>query len=118
MESSGPTSSGFSHPWVGSTHLPRSDAAARGEALRRVAAIASGLPEPWLLVGDFNSGAEWLAEFPRWAASPDPPEATYPVDAPDECIDYCVRPRSIPVRAEVLRRSGSDHFPVLFRCRP
>ena len=103
--------------WVGVTHLPRSDGAARAAALRRLADIASALSEPWLLVGDFNvDGAGWLAEFPEWAAGPDPPEPSYPVPEPRECIDYCVRPRRLPARAEVLGGSGSDHFAVLVRC--
>jgi endonuclease/exonuclease/phosphatase family metal-dependent hydrolase len=104
--------------WVGCTHLPRGDAGRRTQALDRAASVLTGLPEPWLLLGDFNCPpSAWLGQHPGLRALP---EATpsYPTAAPTECIDYCVVPRSANVRAEVLPVGGSDHLPLTVQLEP
>jgi endonuclease/exonuclease/phosphatase family metal-dependent hydrolase len=100
--------------WVGSTHLPAGDRAACRSAFGRVVDLASALPEPWLLVGDFNLAATKAMELaPQLRVGPNPAEPTFPVGKPSECIDYCLAPRTVDVRAEVLANTGSDHHPLL-----
>ena len=104
--------------WVGSTHLPRGDAEARVSALGRVNTALRGLSGQWILCGDFNIPASgWLDRYPTWTVSPDPARPTYPADEPSECIDYCVASAALSVEAEVLTTTGSDHRPLLLRCR-
>lgn len=104
--------------WIGSTHLPRSQADTRADAMQRLVAIARELGDQWLLCGDFNMPADsWigaqpsLRAYPRWAAS------THPTNEPVEPIDYCVAPDGLSVEAEVMPEHGSDHLPILVRCR-
>lgn len=100
--------------WIGSTHLPRSDADARADAAQRLVATTQELTEQWLLLGDFNMPASaWLDAYPFLAAYPMPAKPTYPAKDPVEPIDYCVAPQELPAQAEVLIEVGSDHLPVL-----
>jgi endonuclease/exonuclease/phosphatase family metal-dependent hydrolase len=103
--------------WVGSTHLPRSDGAARDDALDRLVALTTHLTEPWLICGDFNIPADaWAGKHAAMAAYPDPPQPSYPSDSPVESIDYCVASPGTVSAARVLACRGSDHLPVLITC--
>jgi endonuclease/exonuclease/phosphatase family metal-dependent hydrolase len=103
--------------WIGTTHLPRSDQATRIHAARHATSIMSRLPAPWLLIGDFNMPAEKLDPGldPSLSAYPQAPTPTYPTSNPTEPIDYCIAPRSQPVRVDALKTPGSDHLPILAR---
>jgi endonuclease/exonuclease/phosphatase family metal-dependent hydrolase len=102
--------------WIGSTHLPRADTAARDKALRQLRAILAALPPPWLVLGDFNAApASWLSDDATLASHPAPPAPTYPARAPDAPIDYCITPHDHHVHADVLAEPGSDHLPLLVR---
>lgn len=104
--------------WIGGTHLPRSEEGARTDALQRLTAIIQDLADPWLFLGDFNTpAASWLGAYPSLRAYPFPAEPTYPTDDPVEPIDYCVAPQALPVHAEALTATGSDHLPISVRCR-
>ncbi|MGH3915452.1 MAG: endonuclease/exonuclease/phosphatase family protein [Pseudonocardiaceae bacterium] len=104
--------------WIGSTHLPRSDADHRANAAQRLVAMTQELSDQWLLVGDFNMpAASWLDAHPSLRAYPTPAKPTYPTKNPEESIDYCVAPQELPVQAEVLLETGSDHLPIFVRCR-
>lgn len=104
--------------WVGSTHLPRSEEGTRVDATQRLVAITQELRDQWLLLGDFNMPASlWLDTYPSLCSYPMPAKPTHPTKEPVEPIDYCVAPRTLPVQAEVLPRAGSDHQPILVRCR-
>lgn len=104
--------------WIGSTHLPRSEADTRTDAAQRLAAMTQELTDQWLLVGDFNMPASvWLDAHPSLRAYPTSGEPTYPTKHPVEPIDYCVAPQILPVRVEVLSEAGSDHLPILVSCR-
>jgi endonuclease/exonuclease/phosphatase family metal-dependent hydrolase len=103
--------------WIGSTHLPRTEATTRAAALQQLAATAQNLPSPWLLLGDYNTPASsWLGRYPSLRAVPFPAEPTYPAKAPVEAIDYCLAPQALPVHAAALAEVGSDHLPVLVQC--
>ena len=103
--------------WIGSTHLPRSEADTRTDAAQRLAAIAQELTGQWLLLGDFNMPASvWLDAYPSLRAYPTPAKPTYPTKNPEEPIDYCVAPQELSVRAEALTVEGSDHLPILVSC--
>ncbi|MDQ4031077.1 MAG: endonuclease/exonuclease/phosphatase family protein [Actinomycetota bacterium] len=107
------------HIWIGSTHLPRSETDTRTEATQQLAVIVRELSGPWLLLGDFNMPASvWLAAHPFLRSYPTPAEPTYPSKEPIEPIDYCVAPQELPVQAEVLPETGSDHLPLLAGCWP
>ena len=100
--------------WVGSTHLPRSEAATRTAALRQVAEIVRGLSGHWLVCGDFNTpSSTWLESENRFAAFPQPERPTYPTGQPSEAIDYCIASPGLTVEVEVLPVTGSDHYPIL-----
>jgi endonuclease/exonuclease/phosphatase family metal-dependent hydrolase len=100
--------------WVGSTHLPRNEEDSRTDAVRRLVDIMQSLPDPWLLVGDFNMPAElWLSDYPSLRAYPGVAIQTYPAKKPAEAIDYCVAHEGLIVQAEVLPEPGSDHLPIL-----
>lgn len=102
--------------WIGSTHLPRSEAATRTAAAHRLATMAQELTGQWLLLGDFNMPASlWLNEHPSLRAYPAPAKPTYPTKDPTEPIDYCVAPHTLPIQAEVLVQAGSDHLPIFVR---
>jgi endonuclease/exonuclease/phosphatase family metal-dependent hydrolase len=105
------------HPgpvWIGSTHLPRSDPAARAAALTELRAVVSVLTGSWLIAGDFNVPAgAWLNGRADFAAHPAIPTATYPAVEAVEAVDYFLLPRGVPCSARVLAAPGSDHLPVL-----
>lgn len=99
--------------WIGSTHLPRSEAGTRMDAAHRLAGIVQELDDQWLLLGDFNMPASaWLDQYPSLRSYPTTAEPTHPTKDSVEEIDYCVAPRELTVRAEVLSERGSDHLPV------
>jgi endonuclease/exonuclease/phosphatase family metal-dependent hydrolase len=103
--------------WTGSTHLPRGDAGARADALRRLSGIAETLDGHWLICGDFNTPASaWLRADGRFAAFPPSAQPTYPADQPAEPIDYCIASPELSVKAEALPVAGSDHYPILVSC--
>ena len=105
------------HVWIGSTHLPRSEADNREAAAQRLVAITQELTDPWLLLGDFNMPASaWLDQHPSLCSYPTPAKPTYPTKDLVESIDYCVAPEQLLVRAETLTEAGSDHLPVLVKC--
>jgi endonuclease/exonuclease/phosphatase family metal-dependent hydrolase len=100
--------------WCGSTHLPRSDAQARTNAVHRLMALTRKLDNHWLLCGDFNTPAEsWLDSDRSVLVCPEPPQPTYPAHEPVEPIDYCVASPGLRVEGEVLEVGGSDHLPVV-----
>ncbi len=104
--------------WVGSTHLPRSDAQARTDALSRLATLAQRLDGQWVVCGDFNTPASsWLDELLSMAVCPDPTQPTYPTIEPVEPIDYCVASAGLTMEATVLPVAGSDHLPLLVTAR-
>ena len=106
------------HVWVGSTHLPRSEADTRADAARRLMEITQELRGQWLLLGDFNMPpSAWLDTYPSLRTYPSPAKPTHPTKDPVEEIDYCVAPQTLPVQTEVLPEKGSDHLPVSVRCR-
>jgi endonuclease/exonuclease/phosphatase family metal-dependent hydrolase len=103
--------------WIGSTHLPRREAATRTNAVHQLAVMTQELASPWLLLGDFNMPATaWLDTYPSVLAHPTPPKPTHPTQTPIEPIDYCVASQALPVHAEVLPEPGSDHLPILVIC--
>lgn len=109
--------------WFGSTHLPRSDAQARANALDRLMTLTWKLDGHWLLCGDFNTPASsWLDSDRSVVVCPEPVQPTYPASEPAEPIDYCVGSPGLVVEGEVLRVEGSDHLPARclnghWRCR-
>ncbi len=104
--------------WIGSTHLPRSDADVRADALHRLVTIAQNLAEPCVLCGDFNTPASsWLDSYPSLKVYPETAEPTYPTNKPTEPIDYCIVSPELSIQAKVMTASGSDHLPVLVNCQ-
>jgi endonuclease/exonuclease/phosphatase family metal-dependent hydrolase len=104
--------------WLGSTHFPRADAAARQHAADRLQQLTGYLDEPWLICGDFNAPpASCFGEHSRLQVSPDPVQPTYPVTQPAEAIDYCLAAAGSTVSATVLQAMGSDHLPLLVTIR-
>jgi endonuclease/exonuclease/phosphatase family metal-dependent hydrolase len=95
---------------VATTHLPRSDQAARTAAISRLASIVTAFPR-WLVAGDFNTPPEWVHEHGMTAAPAS--VATYPAANPSEPIDYIVTAPPLQADAEVLHEPASDHLPVL-----
>ena len=97
--------------WVGSTHLPASQADDRAAALRRLAGLLTGLRAPWLVCGDFNTAARtWREDLPdgvtvapRWR------RATFPARHPVRAIDYGLASPALRTRGRVLQCDGSDH---------
>jgi endonuclease/exonuclease/phosphatase family metal-dependent hydrolase len=104
--------------WVGSTHLPASDRQARAAALGRLTRLTQGLASPWVICGDFNTApSRWIGRGQRVVVGPHPARPTFPARFPYRAIDYCVASPGVSVRARPLRTSGSDHLPLLARCR-
>lgn len=104
--------------WLGSTHFPRADAAARQLAARRLQQLTARLDEPWLICGDFNAPpASCFGEHAQLQVSPDPVQPTYPATQPAEAIDYCLAVPGSTVSATVLQALGSDHLPLLVTVR-
>jgi endonuclease/exonuclease/phosphatase family metal-dependent hydrolase len=104
--------------WLGGTHFPRADPAARQLAARRLQQLTARLDEPWLICGDFNAPpASCFGEHARLQVSPDPVQPTYPANQPAEAIDYCLTTAGSTVSATVLQAPGSDHLPLLITVR-
>lgn len=102
--------------WVGSTHLPRNDAAMRAEASALLHQLLGGLDGPWALCGDFNQPASsWLPDSA--VTVPQPPIDTYPTNDPVEAIDYCVL-GGMTGDGHVLASTASDHLPIVIRLDP
>lgn len=100
--------------WLGSTHFPRNDPDARQAAAHRLRQILAQLNEPWLICGDFNSQpGSCFGEHDTLQISPNPVQPTYPADAPDEAIDYCIAAHGLAATTTVLQAQGSDHLPLL-----
>jgi endonuclease/exonuclease/phosphatase family metal-dependent hydrolase len=97
--------------WVGSTHLPASQAGDRAVALRRLAGQLKGLEAPWLVCGDFNTPARtWRDDLPHGVTvAPRWRRATFPARRPVRAIDYGLASPSLRTRGRVLRSHGSDH---------
>jgi len=104
--------------WLGSTHLPRTDARARTAASLRLQELARGLTVPWIIFGDFNAppSACFTADG-TLVISPDPVQPTYPAGHPIEPIDYCIAALGTMLDSTVLQIGGSDHLPLLINAR-
>jgi endonuclease/exonuclease/phosphatase family metal-dependent hydrolase len=104
--------------WVGSTHLPSTDRDARAAALRRLTTVADGLDRPWVICGDFNTAPwRWLKPGQPIVVGPRPARPTFPARLPFRSLDYCVASPGVRLAARPLRAAGSDHLPLLARCR-
>jgi endonuclease/exonuclease/phosphatase family metal-dependent hydrolase len=104
--------------WAGSTHLPASSRRARSAALRRLTALTQRLPPPWVICGDYNTPAvRWIKPGQPVTFGPDPAQPTFPAGRPRKPIDYCIASPGIGLDARALPVTGSDHLPVLVRCR-
>jgi endonuclease/exonuclease/phosphatase family metal-dependent hydrolase len=104
--------------WFGSTHLPRSDAQARENALDRLMTLTQKLDSRWLVCGDFNTPASsWLNSDGSVVVCPEPAQPTYPASEPVEPIDYCMASPGLLVEGKVLEVMGSDHLPVVVLVR-
>jgi endonuclease/exonuclease/phosphatase family metal-dependent hydrolase len=104
--------------WIGSTHLPSRDPQARAAALRRLTTLTGGLEPPWVICGDFNTAPRrWIKRGQPVVVGPSPARPTYPARFPYRSIDYCIASPGVSVRARPLRTAGSDHLPLLVRCR-
>jgi endonuclease/exonuclease/phosphatase family metal-dependent hydrolase len=100
--------------WIGSTHLPATDPGARACALGRLTELTGSLDGRWVICGDFNTPpATWL----DGGAWPDPAQPSFPASDPAVAIDYCVASPGVSVAARILPGAGSDHLPLLARCR-
>ena len=98
--------------WVGSTHLPASQADDRAVALRRLAGQLKGLATPWLVCGDFNTPARtWRESLPDGVtvAPRGWRRATFPARRPVRAIDYGLASQGVRTRGRVLHFRGSDH---------
>ena len=104
--------------WLGSTHLPRSDASARTAAALRLQELARGLTTPWIIFGDFNAPpSACFTGDSTLVISPDPVQPTYPAEHPIEPIDYCIAAPGTMLDSMVLQADGSDHLPLLITAR-
>lgn len=104
--------------WVGSTHLPSSSRPARAAALRRLTTLTQGLEPPWVICGDFNTAPRhWITRGQPVVVGPRPARPTFPARFPYRSLDYCIASPGVSVRARPLRTAGSDHLPLLARCR-
>jgi len=104
--------------WVGSTHLPASDRQAREAALGRLSTLTQRLEPPWVICGDFNTApGRWIKRGQPVVVGPHPARPTFPARFPYRSIDYCIASPGVSVRARPLRTAGSDHLPLLVRCR-
>jgi len=100
--------------WLGSTHFPRAESAARRIAAGKIQQLAARFDEPWLICGDFNAPpASCFGEHAGLRVVPEPVQPTYPASDPCEAIDYCLSAAANTVSATVLRAQGSDHLPLL-----
>jgi endonuclease/exonuclease/phosphatase family metal-dependent hydrolase len=104
--------------WAGSTHLPAFSRRARSAALRRLTALTQRLEPPWVICGDYNTpAARWIKPGQPVTFGPDPAQPTFPARHPRRAIDYCVASPGTGLDARALPATGSDHLPVLVRCR-
>jgi endonuclease/exonuclease/phosphatase family metal-dependent hydrolase len=104
--------------WVGSTHLPSSDPGSRAVALRRLLEVTERLEAPWVICGDFNAPAQdWLEPGQPVVVGPSPARPTCPASSPRVAIDYAIASPGVSLDARPLNVTGSDHLPVLVRCR-
>jgi endonuclease/exonuclease/phosphatase family metal-dependent hydrolase len=104
--------------WAGSTHLPASSSRARSAALRRLTGLIRRLEPPWVICGDYNTpAARWIRLGQPVTVGPAPAQPTFPADRPRKPIDYCIASPGVRVDARALPVTGSDHLPVLVRCR-
>lgn len=104
--------------WVGSTHLPSSDPRSRAAALRRLAEVTQHLDAPWVICGDFNAPPQdWLEPGQPIVVGPTPALPTCPASSPRVAIDYAIASPGVSLDARPLDVPGSDHLPVLVRCR-
>jgi endonuclease/exonuclease/phosphatase family metal-dependent hydrolase len=104
--------------WAGSTHLPSTDRRARAAALRRLTAVTQGLDRPWVICGDFNTApSRWIEPGQPIVVGPRPARPTFPARFPVRSLDYCIASPGVTLDARPLRAAGSDHLPLLARCR-
>jgi endonuclease/exonuclease/phosphatase family metal-dependent hydrolase len=104
--------------WTGSTHLPSTDRDARAAALRQLTAAAQGLDRPWVICGDFNTAPRtWIKRGQPIVVGPRPAWPTFPARFPVQSLDYCIASPGARLRARPLLAAGSDHLPLLARCR-
>ena len=104
--------------WTGSTHLPSSDSDARAAALRQLTAAARGLDRPWVICGDFNTAPRtWIKRGQPIVVGPRPAWPTFPARSPVRSLDYCIASPGVRRRGRPLLAAGSDHLPLLARCR-
>ncbi len=104
--------------WVGSTHLPSSDQRSRAAALRRLLEVTRHLDGPWVICGDFNAPPQdWLEPSQPIVTGPSPALPTCPASSPRVAIDYAIASSGVSLDARPLNVTGSDHLPVLVRCR-
>jgi endonuclease/exonuclease/phosphatase family metal-dependent hydrolase len=104
--------------WVGSTHLPASSGRARSAALRRLTELTRRLEPPWAICGDYNTPAtRWIRPGQPITVGPAPAQPTFPTGRPRKPIDYCIASPGVVLDARALAVTGSDHLPVLVRCR-
>ena len=96
--------------WVGSTHLPASQADDRAVALRRLAGQLAGLATPWLVCGDFNTRVStWRDDLPGGVTVAPRRRPTFPARHPVRAIDYGLASPGVRARSRVLHFRGSDH---------
>lgn len=104
--------------WAGSTHLPSTGRQARAAALRRLMAVTRGLDRPWVICGDFNTApSRWIRRGQPIVAGPHPARPTFPARFPIRALDYCIASPGVSLHARALSAAGSDHLPLLARCR-
>ncbi len=104
--------------WAGSTHLPSGDRQARAAALGRLTTLTQGLEQPWVICGDFNTAPRtWIGRGQPVVVGPRPARPTFPARFPFRALDYAIASPGISLRARPLRTAGSDHRPLLARCR-
>lgn len=104
--------------WAGSTHLPARSGRARSAALRRLTALTERLEPPWVICGDYNTpAARWVKPGQPVTTGPSPAQPTFPAHRPRKAIDYCIASPGLGLDARALPATGSDHLPVLVRCR-
>ena len=105
--------------WVGSTHFPAGSRRARKAAAAALLELLRGLSTPWIVCGDFNAApsALFAGRTDLLRVHPDSGTPTFPAHRPRVPIDYFLTSPDVSVSASVLAAGGSDHLPVLGRCR-
>lgn len=97
--------------WFGSTHMPKSDAEARSQALERLLGLVPHLGSQWAVCGDFNAPPSSLSLPDEVRAVPDA-IPSYPAERPVEELDYCLLPAGLAATGRMLPLSVSDHLPL------